>query len=425
MSSRKIVLATFGSLGDLHPYLALGRELRRRGHDVVLATLNAYRSRVEAQGLTFHALRPEIDPTDPAELRRAMNKRTGGTYILRDLAFGHVRESFEDCRAAARGADVIVTHPVAYGMLLAARASGRPWASVALAPLSLFSASDPAVYPNLPFADAVAGLGSRVQRAILRMIDYATRGWQKTYRALEKELGLPPGPNPVVAGQHSPHLVLALFSPVLAAPQSDWPPATRVTGFPFFAHQDGLSPELTAFLDAGEPPVVFTLGSAAVGVAGDFFIESVTAAQRLGRRALLLVGSDPANQPRASLPPGVLAVPYAPHAAVFPRAAVIVHQGGIGTTGEAMRAGRPMLVVPYNHDQPDHARRLRRLGVARTVPQEKYNAPAAVRELRALLTDEQCAARARAVGEQVRAEDGLHTACDALEALMLTGQARP
>jgi UDP:flavonoid glycosyltransferase YjiC (YdhE family) len=90
---------------------------------------------------------------------------------------------------------------------------------------------------------------------------------------------------------------------------------------------------------------------------GDFFRESAEAARRLGRRAVLLTGRDPRNQPVGELPAGVIAVPYAPHAAVFPRAAVVVHQGGIGTTGEAMRAGRPMLVVPYSHDQPDHAAR--------------------------------------------------------------------
>jgi UDP:flavonoid glycosyltransferase YjiC (YdhE family) len=155
-----------------------------------------------------------------------------------------------------------------------------------------------------------------------------------------------------------------------------------------------------------------------VGAAGDFFAESVAASRRLDARALLLVGSDPRNQPRGPLPPGVLAVRYAPHSAVFLRASVVVHQGGIGTTGEAMRAGRPMLVVPYTHDQPDHARRLRRLRVARSIPREKYGADAAFRELEALLADPGYAARAGAVGATVRAEEGVRNAGDALEALL-------
>lgn len=107
----------------------------------------------------------------------------------------------------------------------------------------------------------------------------------------------------------------------------------------------------------------------------------------------------------------------APHAAVFPRAAAIVHQGGIGTTAEAMRAGRPMLVVHFSHDQPDNALRLKRLGVACSVPQEKYNSATAVREIKSLLVDQRYAQRVAEVAAQVRTENGAATACDLLVTL--------
>jgi len=107
------------------------------------------------------------------------------------------------------------------------------------------------------------------------------------------------------------------------------------------------------------------------------------------------------------LPPGVVAVPYAPHAAVFPRASVVVHQGGIGTRG---RAGRPMLVVPYSHDQPDHAARLKRLGVARSIPRERYNSAVAAREIAVLLRETSYSDRAAEIGARVRAETGLTNA---------------
>jgi len=170
--------------------------------------------------------------------------------------------------------------------------------------------------------------------------------------------------------------------------------------------------------------VVFTLGSAAVGTAGDFYEHSIEAVTRLGKRALLLIGRDPANRPRRELPPTMLAVPCAPHSAVFPRASVIVHQGGIGTTGEAMRAGRPMLVVPFSQDQPDHARRLKRLGVARSIPAERYDARRATRAVAELLKDAACADRAKEVGARVRTEAGVQTACDAIERLPLWRHAR-
>jgi hypothetical protein len=109
---------------------------------------------------------------------------------------------------------------------------------------------------------------------------------QKPFRRFEMELGLPPAPNPLFWG-HSPHLTLGLFSPLPAAPQPDWPASAYAPGFPFFDQGQALSTELQHFLEAGEPLIVFTLGSAAVGVAGDFFQQSAEAANRLGRRALL------------------------------------------------------------------------------------------------------------------------------------------
>ncbi|MBZ5687564.1 MAG: hypothetical protein LAP86_21310 [Acidobacteriia bacterium] len=205
---------------------------------------------------------------------------------------------------------------------------------------------------------------------------------------------------------------------MLAAPQPDWPAHAHATGFPIFSHNNGNAPELDKFLDSGEPPIVFTLGSAAVGAAGDFYEQSAEAASRLGRRALLMVGRDPHNQPKHPLPPGVMAVQYAPHSAVFPLACVVVHQGEIGTTGEAMRAGRPTLVVHYGHDQPDNAARLVRMGMARSIPRERYNANLAVREIQNLLENRTYAERAAAIGARVRNENGTARACDLLGRLL-------
>jgi hypothetical protein len=106
----RIVMSTFGSLGDLYPYLAVARELRRRGHTVTVARFEAYRERVMTEGLEFHRVRPDIDPNDKEELRRVMDKKNGPTYLLRNIVFRFLRETFVDCREAARGADLIITH---------------------------------------------------------------------------------------------------------------------------------------------------------------------------------------------------------------------------------------------------------------------------------------------------------------------------
>jgi len=242
--------------------------------------------------------------------------------------------------------------------------------------------------------------------------------WAEPVRQLRRDIGLPPGANPIFEGQHSPELTLALFSKVLGAPQPDWPPNTHVTGFAFYdrleKHQ-GLTLELARFLDAGPAPIVFTLGSSAVMDARDFYRQSAAAAVQLGQRAVLLIGRDPANIPAAPLPAGVIAAEYAPYSEIFPRATAIVHQGGVGTTAQALRAGRPMLVVPFAHDQPDNAARVERLGVARQVSRRAYRAGRVASELRKLLDDPSYAARSAEVGRQIQSEDGVSTACNLIE----------
>ncbi|HUL73424.1 MAG TPA: nucleotide disphospho-sugar-binding domain-containing protein, partial [Vicinamibacterales bacterium] len=167
--------------------------------------------------------------------------------------------------------------------------------------------------------------------------------------------------------------------------------------------------------DRGEPPIVFTLGSSAVGAPGTFYDESVRAATMLGRRAVFLVGKYAPALSQSQLPDSMLAVDVAPHDALFPRAAAIVHHGGVGTTGQALRSGRPMLVVPHSHDQPDNGARLSRLGCGRMLDARKYTAERAAAQLRILLGQPSYRQRAEAVGVEVRGENGTATACDAIE----------
>lgn len=110
MPGKRIVFCTFGTLGDLHPFIALARELKRRGHSPVVATTATYRARVEAAGVAFHPVRPDLDLTDPAMLRRAVNRWDGARYIACELIFPYLRETYEDTAAAAHDADLLVTH---------------------------------------------------------------------------------------------------------------------------------------------------------------------------------------------------------------------------------------------------------------------------------------------------------------------------
>ena len=242
-----------------------------------------------------------------------------------------------------------------------------------------------------------------IARGFMGLARSATKKWTAPVRALRRERGLPDSADPLYQGQFSPHGTLALFSRVLGAPQPDWPAHTRLTGFPWFDGDQTMSPELTRFLDAGDPPIVFTLGTSAVLAPGAFYEESVRATQALGRRAVLLVGAAAAADPvPRSWPDNVIAVDYVSHAALFPRAAAVVHQGGVGTTGQALRAGVPTLVVPHAHDQPDNADRVVRLGVAQAIDARKYTAPRAAAALGELTSNARYKTRASRGGANRR-----------------------
>jgi UDP:flavonoid glycosyltransferase YjiC (YdhE family) len=420
---KRIVIATAGSLGDLHPYMAIALELKARGHEAVIATAEYYRTKIEAEEIGFRPIRPNITP-DKRIVEAAMDARTGPEYIFNSIAMPHLRESFADFAAAARGADLILSHPLTIAAPLVAEKYGINWASSVLAPLSFFSAYDPPVIGAYPGLAKLYRLGPWFTRVLFGLGRLRVRSWSTPVRALRAELGLLPGGDPIFEGQHSPMLVLALFSSVIAKPQPDWPSQARTTGFAFYDREErdrGMPPELVKFLESGPPPIVFTLGSSAVRIAGDFYAASVEAAKRLGRRAVLLVGTDPANVPPGPLPGDIIACDYAPYSELFPHAAAIVHQGGIGTTAQALRAGRPMLVIPFSHDQPDNAARVTRLGVARAITRPSYTAARAAAELQLLLDDPACAKRAAQIGQRVRAENGARAACDAMDELLARG----
>jgi len=243
-------------------------------------------------------------------------------------------------------------------------------------------------------------------------------------RQLRRELGLSPGKNALFDDKFSRDLTLALFSPEFAARQPDWPPNTVQPGFVFYDQDEARSslvPELAAFLAAGEAPIVFTLGSTAVHDPRSFFDESARSAKQLKRRAVFLIGENPLP---ADLPNESIAVPYAPFSELFPKAAVVVHQGGVGTTAQGLRAGRPTLIMPCGFDQPDNAARVQRLGAGLTLSRDRYNARTAARTLDKLLTTPECAANAARIGLQLRAEDGIGNACDAVEDLLSNTLAR-
>jgi rhamnosyltransferase subunit B len=382
----RIVLNTFGSFGDIHPYMAIAMELQRRGHKPVIATMPIYREKIEGAGLEFAPVRPDVPQPreqDREFIEKLMQPMTGPRFLIEEVIFAAVRDSYADLLQAVDGADLLVTHPAAPAGPLVGRKTGLPWVSTVLAPFSFYSAYDPPVPPFWQWTTKLHVLGPGIMGFLLRLS-------KRTYKAkaiadFRDELGLEDTGNPMFEGQHSPTLVLALFSAVFGKPQPDWPKQTRVTGFCFYdGHYETQMPdELVRFMDSGAPPVIFTLGSSAVWVARDFFEESIDAAKRLGRRAVLLIG-DERNLPRL-LPEGIIAVDYVPYQSILPRACAVVHHGGVGTTSQGLLAGVPTLIVPFAFDQSDNAEHAYKLGTSRTLYRNNYRAPRVADELHELL----------------------------------------
>jgi len=419
----RIVLSNIGTLGDTNPLIAIALELKRRGHAPVMALPAVYESRVRPLGLEFHAVRPDIDPENSILVEMVYDVKKGTETGLREFLFPALRQTYDDLLDAAtqpERADLLLLGELNYAGPLVAEVTRIPWASYVLAPVSFFSAFDPPVlpmYPRLAKADrAVPGFG----RVIRRLVRYMSRKWPEPIYELRRELGLERGANPLFDAKHSPELVLALFSRLLGQEQKDWPPNTKITGFCYYdadAGNQALPAKLEEFLAAGEPPVVFTLGSAAVLAAGKFYEFSARAAMKLGLRAVLLIGSDARNRPKGELPDSICVAEYAPYSKLFSRASMVVHQGGVGTTAQCLRAGKPMLIMPYSHDQPDNGRRMRRLKVARVIQKANYTPMRVARRLKAMLAEPRFAQRAKSAAQQLTHEDGVRTACDALEDL--------
>ena len=433
MTRKHIVLTTWGSLGDLHPFLALAIEMQKRGHRATIATSESYRAKVESTGVGFHAVRPDLPTPELIQsvMQRVMDSSRGTEFLFRHLLMPALRESFEDLSVLAPTCDLWLTHPAQMAGPIVAQKFGLRWVSCILAPICLYSIYDPPILPH-PIFPMLYRLGKTGRRFASFLVHKATADWFGEVGKLRREIGLPAGAHPMFEGQYSPQCNLALFSSALGEPQPDWPQNTAQPGFVFYdtrgdlpwkldvglptenrgVQNGALSPALARFLEDGEAPLVFTLGSAAVNRPGEFFRESAQAARLLNRRALLL--GDTKNCGGDS--PDIASFDYAPYSEVFPRACAIVHQGGVGTTAQALRAGKPQLVVPQSHDQPDNASRIVRRKIGKTMPLTQYQAQRIAQELRPLLDNIEYSKRAAQIGLQVQRENGTSQAADVLEA---------
>jgi UDP:flavonoid glycosyltransferase YjiC (YdhE family) len=415
------LLSSWGSHGDLHPFLALGRGLRARGHEATLVGHPDWGAETEAAGLRFVSTGEPSREDFIRDHPEVLSMKWGGLVSLHTLVNRAIAPGFDHTltalRAEAPAHDVIVAHHFTFPAPVVAELTGLPWATVSLAPGVVPSAHS---LPGANFGRAGRGFVGRGWNRFIwsagKIISHAMV--DPVVNRLRAKHGLRPVRDAIFEA-HSPVLNLQLYSGHFAPRPPDWSAEKRVAGFCYYDPPGAaLTPEIEEFLDRGEPPVLFTLGSTAVQKPGAFYPSAVEALETLGLRGILLIGPEK-NRP-ARLPDTILSVPYSPYGLLMARVRAVAHQCGIGTLSHTLRAGVPSVACPFAFDQPNNARRLEALGVAEVVLPHQHDARHIGRALERLLAGD-APARAQRLGDLIRAEDGVARACAILEEIFCSG----
>lgn len=353
------LISCVGSAGDVHPFIAIGQALARRGHAVELLTSPHFQQRIEAAGLAFTPIGSEADYQRVVQCAALWNPRRSFPVLWRELQ-PRLVEAHRLLVDRAQPDTVLVGGTMAWPVRLAQETHGLPAVTVHLSPICMFSAQAPAVLPALGDLSGwpvplVRWIQASVERGFIDRV--VARGFDEIRRGL----GLAPVRRLMSQWVNSPQRVVCAWPDWFAPPQADWPAQALTSGFPRWpATQHALDAALVDFLATGPAPIGFTPGSA-MAHGRDFFARAVATCTALKRRAVLITPY--ADQLPNPLPPHAHAVSYQPFDLLLPRLAALVHHGGIGTTAQALAAGVPQGVVPFAHDQFDNAARLVRCGV--------------------------------------------------------------
>lgn len=409
------ICSTFGSSGDVFPMLGLALELRNRGHQITFATNAHYEGVAAHYDLPFEALGTEADFRACVNHPDLWHPQRAFRHVFQSLR-PVLRRQYEIHAEQNAAGDVVgITNCFGLGAFLAQEKLGIPVITLHCQPAVLWSDHEPPTLPGL--------FGPRWLKSILYRIGvrfFIDPVVCPSLNAWRHELGLPPV-RKITRWWNSPFGVLCLFPPWYAKPQPDWPSNVMQTDFPLWNHQSGepLAGEVEDFLSRGEPPVVFTPGSANLH-GRPFFEAAVQACGALGRRAVLL--TEFPDQLPHPLPSSVAHFLYVPLDQILPRSAAFVHHGGVGSTSQAMLAGIPQVLMPLAHDQFDNAERIKRLGLGDSIPARRFSGARLTGLLQRLLASPSVAASCRAVAGHLAARDGLRRSAAAVEGRVAQGR---
>jgi rhamnosyltransferase subunit B len=418
------ILASLGTDGDVLPFIGLGVALRARGHRVTVVAAADYADLVAAHWLEFREL------VSAAKMRELL----ANPYFWHPIktarftaAWGTslIKPQYELFTKLAEDKDaVFITNPSIFAAQTAHEKTGRPFATVVLQPWLIPSSSAP---PVMPLVGLPPWAPPFMHRLIFKVANLAADLlFGPALNKLRREVGLNPMRN-LLHNWLAKDLVLGMFPEWFGPPQRDWPPQVRLTGFPLFdaTLNRSLPAGLHEFLSNQKPTVVFTFGSGMMHGSQLFEAASRVCAQ-LNVQGLFINRFQ-----NVAPPPHMFHATFIPFREIFPRCAAIVHHGGIGTTAEALAAGKPQLILPLGFDQLDNGVRVQKLGaglhtpskhnfVARTQPLRERDITEIANKLSALLQPS-FQASASKFTERVRGESGLENAADLIEKLAWVG----
>jgi UDP:flavonoid glycosyltransferase YjiC (YdhE family) len=419
----QFLITALGSYGDVHPMLGLGTALAARGHRVKIVTNPYFEDVVRGAGLEMVPLGSRDEYVRLSRHPHLWHPVRGPKLVL-SYASGRMLRPLYDLLIENYVPDETVF--CAHGMDLASRVAGEkfgaPVASIIFAPGLLWSVHDS---PRLKGAM----LGPSVPRWLKRFQFWVSDSLfvgpllGPQLNELRGQLGLPPVRRIFSQWLFASDLILGLFPDWFGPRQPDWPEKTRAVGFPLWdaPGQTSLPADVQKFLDDGPPPIAFSPGSAN-NEAQDFFVASVDACQRLGRRGILLTKYD--HQLPSPLPPTVRHVGFVPMSRLLPQSAALVQHGGIGSCAQGLAAGIPQIVRPMSYDQFDNSRRLVRLGVAKEISVRSFTGAKVAETLKALMDSPTVASRCRDLASRCNGPAALSAACNALEELFKRFAAR-
>lgn len=393
--SRRILLMPHGTAGDVLPFIWLGRQLKQRGHEVIMLWVDMFRDVATRAGIDFVSIK------DGGEFQRMSQQAPlwSGEESMRQ---GHAYA--DRCTAACLSAyaeevaprgrpDLILGPMVSLAARLLREKHGIPFVSTNIQPAPFLSAYD--LPAGLPWVSVLRKLPIFLRKLILA----AASGDFQPMPVLRQcclDQGVKPPRSLRKDWYHSPDGVLALFPSWYGRPQPDWPPNTFQWDFPLedLAHESPLSPGLIAFLQSPGKKLLFTLGSAGGGSthAPGFFKTALECILRLGCQAVFICG-DPAQLP-PFVPASVHVVDYAPYSRLLAQMDVAVHAGGIGATAQFFAAGVPQIIACSVFDQPDNAERVEKTGAGFALPLAEFSSTRAMPLLHRCLTDKAVLSRA-------------------------------